>query len=225
MNGQGLGPQAELMKIQATLFKKILKVTAAVEKIEKSGFNKNQNYHYSTEQDLINAVRDLLIKENLIILTDSETKEVVKLTKADGKGGSSEQLVTVVQTRHTFCDTETGATYPIVSTGAGWDSTDKGVYKGITGAMKYFVSKNFLVATEDDPENDGVTKPASAAVTTSPKSFSRSAPPAKVVAEAPPVKVEEAKVEQTPPPVVATVTQPKPSFGRRTVTKQEPNFP
>jgi hypothetical protein len=28
------------------------------------------------------------------------------------------------------------------------------VYKAITGAMKYFISKNFLISTGDDPEKD-----------------------------------------------------------------------
>ena len=171
MNGQVLGPTEALMLLQAKLFAKILKVASGVEKIEKSGYNKHQNYHYSTEQDLINSIRNLLIENKLIVLTDSETKEVIKLSKADKSGsGTSESLVTVVNTRHTFCDTETGATYGIQSTGAGHDVTDKGVYKAITGSVKYFISKNFLVPTEDDPESDGVIKQPSISA---PKGFNR----------------------------------------------------
>lgn len=238
------------MKLQAGLFAKILKVAKGVEKIEKSGYNKHQNYHYSTEQDLINSVRNLLIDNNIIVLTDSETKEVIKLTKPDkAGGGSTESLVTVVNTRHTFCDTETGATYSIQSTGAGHDATDKGVFKGITGAMKYFISKNFLVPTEDDPESDGVTK-TGAAATTGAKGFSRSkttTTPATTEATPPVEAKTEQVVVKTDEPVKLTTTATqavpavKPGFGRRTAqvaaqttaagglavtaVKTEPNFP
>jgi ERF superfamily len=222
------------MGLQAKLFAKILKVASGVEKIEKSGYNKHQNYHYSTEQDLINSVRNLLMENKLIVLTDSETKEVIKLSKPDKNGGVTESLVTVVNTRHTFCDTETGATYPIQSTGAGHDPTDKGVFKGITGAMKYFISKNFLVPTEDDPESDGGTKQV---VTAAPKGFNRSASTTVAKAADPVTISKEADVakvtltsaqpvaEVTIPAKVDTVATAKPSFGRRSTTKTEPSFP
>lgn len=222
---------AETLKEQSKLFKKVLNVVKGVEKIEKSGYNSHQKYHYSTEQDLVNAVRKLLLDNQLLVLTDSETKEVVKMSKSDAQGKAKETLVTVVNTRHTFCDVETGFTYPIQSTGAGWDDTDKGVYKGLTGAMKYFISKNFLVATDDDPENDGETPKAPPT-----KGFSRTA--AKAVEAAKPAA--ETAVQATPP-VAAVASEPKavetpaqvetkptkPSFSRRTTTstKQEPNFP
>ncbi len=237
MHDQSMIPQStqgvkELMLLQAKLFKKIHTVVSKVEKIEKSGFNKHQNYHYSTEQDLVNAVRNLLLENNIVILTDSETKEVIKINKPDGKGGNKESLVSIVNTRHTFCDTESGATYSVQSTGSGWDETDKFVYKSLTGAFKYFLAKNFLVATEDDPENDGITKP----ITTTPtKGFSRSATAQAAnitTSEAPKSEVvEPPKVINDTPKVVEKRPEPttiaKPSFGRRltTVKNSEPNFP
>lgn len=169
MQGQ-LMPQdvSKLFELQKKLFEKVLNVVKGVEVIEKSGYNKHQHYAYATEADLVNAVRKLLIDNKLLVFTDSETKDSQKLTKADKTGGTKESLVTTVNTRHTFCDVETGYTYSIQSTGQGWDELDKGSYKAITGSFKYFISKNFLVATEDDPENDGETKKVEA-----PKGFSR----------------------------------------------------
>ena len=38
----------------------------------------------------------------------------------------------------------------------------KGLYKAFTGSMKYFLMKNFLVATGDDPEQDSAAKKATA---------------------------------------------------------------
>ena len=86
-NGQ-LPSLSETLKEQAKLFKKVLNVVKGVEKIEKSGYNSHQKYHYSTEQDLVNAVRQLLLDNQLLVLTDSETKEVVKVAKADKDGKS-----------------------------------------------------------------------------------------------------------------------------------------
>lgn len=230
---------AETLKDQSKLFKKVLNVVKGVEKIEKSGYNSHQKYHYSTEQDLVNAVRQLLLDNQLLVLTDSETKEVVKVSKSDKDGKSKETLVTVVNTRHTFCDVETGFTYPIQSTGAGWDDTDKGVYKGLTGAMKYFISKNFLVATEDDPENDGETLKTPAV-----KGFSRTANKSAAVEASKPVETTTVQVTSSSSPngtvsetkVVEAAEVPadtsqvaekraRPSFGRRSSNKQEPNFP
>lgn len=220
----------EVLKVQGQLFTKVLKVLSEVKKIEKSGYNKHQNYHYSTENDLIGAVKQLLIDNKLIILTDSETKEVIKLYKYEKGVISGENLVTVVNTRHTFCDTDTGYTYPVSSTGTGYDNTDKGSFKAITGALKYFVSKNFLVPTEDDPENDGVTKPTTV---TAPKTFGRTPVatiPVTVISTSkdggPTISTTTMEVEAPPELVItAPLVQPKPSFGRKTVIKQEPSFP
>lgn len=245
----------EILKVQGQLFTKILNVLTKVEKIEQTGYNSHQKYHYSTEKDLLNAVRQLLIDNKLLILTDSETKEVIKLNKYDKGLVSGENLVTVVNTRHTFCDSETGYTYAIQSTGTGFDNTDKGAFKAITGAMKYFVAKNFMVATEDDPESDG-----EAVKTPVTKGFSRSAVGSggtttqlkdtnivsitssgiaagtvtkTEVVELPKVPNDTSQViEKFTQPTIAQPVQTSPlttsaraSFSRRTTVKSEPNFP
>lgn len=143
----------ESNKGKAGLFKKILAVLAAAETVEKTGYNSHQSYSYATENDLLDAVRSNLVKNNLMILTSSEYKQAERITNKDGK----ESLITIIETTHTFADTESGETFSVKSVGSGHDALDKGAYKAITGAMKYFVSKNFMVATEDDPENDGVS--------------------------------------------------------------------
>lgn len=226
-NTVGVLGQGDVLKMQAQLFRKLMNVVEKMENVKKSGYNSHQKYHYSTEQDLIDSVRQLLIDNKILVLTDSETKEVVKIGKPqlDKNGanvGTKESLVTVVNTRHTFCDIETGYTYNIQSTGTGWDETDKGSFKAITGAMKYFLSKNFLVPGEDDAENDGITvKTTQTPVKTG---FTRTAAAAepklenKVVAAEPVQQVEKLATQ--------TVTNvAKPSFGRKIAVKSEPNFP
>lgn len=229
--GAGMLGQSDVLQMQAQLFRKLMNVVEKMENVKKSGYNSHQKYHYSTEQDLIDSVRQLLIDNKILILTDSETKEVVKIGKPQlDKNGSSvgtkESLVTVVNTRHTFCDIETGYTYNIQSTGTGWDETDKGSFKAITGAMKYFISKNFLVPGEDDAENDGVTaKPAVAAPART--GFSRTG--TTVTNTNSSATDIAAKVESVESPKtvekIATTNVAKPSFGRKVVVKSEPNFP
>lgn len=213
---------------EVKLFTKILNVVGKVEKIEKSGRNDHQKYDYATEEDLINAVRQLLLDNKLLITTDSETKDVQKVYKYNTTGGiASETLITTVNTLHTFIDTETGHTFVVKSTGSGADTLDKGVFKAITGSLKYFLNKNFMVPTEDDPENDGVT--AKKETTPASKGFNRSKPAETAAAtnatvELPPVT----KVADTIPAATATITPAsKPGFSRRSTTtsKAEPNFP
>ena len=191
----GIQDPSHVFAIQAKLFAKLLKVISAVEKIEKSGYNKHQNYHYSTESDLIAAVRDLMVKNQVLLFTDSEVHEVTKLNKYDKDGKVvGENLITTVKTRHTFCDVETGYTFCIQGTGSGMDNGDKGLYKSLTGALKYFISKNFLVPTEDDPEHDGQAK------IEAPKTFSRPTQPVVLTASNTPVGAT------TPAPLTVAVT-------------------
>lgn len=121
---------------------KILSVVSKIEAVKKSGYNSHHKYQYSTESDFIEAVRQQLIDEKILVLTSVE--EV-----------SKDNTITTVRTKHIFIDTESGEQFEVFSAGQGADSQDKGVYKAITGAMKYFVSKSFMIETQDDPENDG----------------------------------------------------------------------
>lgn len=155
------------MSNKAKLYTKILTVVSKMEAVKESGYNAHQKYSYSTEEDLVNGIRQSLIDNKLLVLTSSETKEIVKITK-----GEKESLVTVVNTTHKFIDVETGEFEEVKSTGTGWDETDKGSFKAITGAMKYFISKNFLVPGKDDAENDGVT-PRQSTTSAGPKTFNK----------------------------------------------------
>lgn len=124
------------------LFKKLVKVLGSLDHVKKTGFNAHQNYQYATEADIIEVVRDKLVKEGVFIFSSVEGIE-----KTDN--------ITTVKVLHTFVDSDSGATFSVYSYGQGADKQDKGVYKAITGATKYMYQKNFMIASEDDPENDG----------------------------------------------------------------------
>lgn len=205
------------MKSLATKLVEILDTMAGV---PKKGFNKNQNYHYMREVDVLEALKEQLVKHKIILLTSSkhiETKDKPKIDKNENK---VVEFVTTVETSHTFIDSESGEKLSITSIGQGYDSLDKGASKAITAATKYALMKTFMISDEGaDNENDGVTQQAPAVT----KGFSRSkpaepAPTTTATVEVPPTKTDDK-------PIVTPAS--KPGFSRRstTTTKVEPNFP
>lgn len=135
---------------KSDLFLKLANIIGEIKAIPKSGHNDFHNYDYVTANDLINSVRDKLSAAGVFVFTSVETQEVreVKSTGQDGKEKSS--FLTLVTLKHTFCSAETGETFSVLSQGQGADVGDKGGYKAITGAMKYFIYKCFMIPTDED---------------------------------------------------------------------------
>lgn len=127
---------------------KLLKILESVGSVGKSGYNEHQEYKYTTEADVLEAVKKALIENKVFVAQSSRITDVKELTNDKGK----KSLVTSVETINTFIDTESGETYSVNSVGQGHDSHDKGVFKALTGANKYFLMKNLMISTGDDPE-------------------------------------------------------------------------
>jgi hypothetical protein len=134
------------------LVQKLAKVMAETRWVEKKGRNSFFNYDYARETDILDAVRTKLAENGIFVFTSVEHTDVKETAKRT-RDGSPVNLV-FVRTKHTFWDGESGETAEVFGTGSGEDSGDKAIYKAITGAMKYFISKNFLISTGDDPEKD-----------------------------------------------------------------------
>jgi hypothetical protein len=116
-----------------------------INNVEKNGVNSFHNYKYAMEQDMLVAVRKKLSDANIFVFTGVQSVEIQSLPK--------EGFLTTIKTVHTFVDGETGEQIETTCAGQGTDKGDKGIYKAITGATKYFISKNFLIPTGDDPES------------------------------------------------------------------------
>jgi len=141
---------------------KMIKILGAVSgKVNKTGYNSHNKYAYVMEADLLDAVRDALVENKVFVF--SSVEEV-----------SYEGQMTTVRTKHTFVDAESGETHEVFSAGQGKDGQDKGVYKAITGASKYFLLKSFMMAGDEDPEKD--TKKTAARPKPAPKSVPKSSP-------------------------------------------------
>lgn len=133
-----------------SLIKKLAKIMAQVERVEKRGENSFHHYKYAIEADLVDAIRPLLAAENVVCLPT--LMETNRYQHTNAKGNLT--FITDVKMKWTFEDGDSGETREVIFPGCGEDSGDKGVYKAMTGSEKYLLLKTFLIATGDDPEKD-----------------------------------------------------------------------
>jgi hypothetical protein len=123
----------------AKLAGKLTHVMASVDRVKKRGKNTHFNYDFATEADINAAVRQHLAEQKVIVLP-----AIV--------GVSRNGHMTSLDMRFTIIDGDSGARIILPWAGAGEDKGDKGIWKAITGAVKYFIAKSFLIPTGDDPE-------------------------------------------------------------------------
>lgn len=167
---------------KSVLATKLANILGEAGKVPKTGVNSFHNYKYVTENDLVYAVRDKLSAAGIFVFTSAESQHI-EVFKDEQSGKQS--VLTTVTTKHTFVDGETGEQFSVLSQGQGADVGDKGGYKAVTGAMKYFLYKCFMIPTGDDPEGDSKTDERGEADSGQPQR--RAAPAQK--ADAPPPSV------------------------------------
>jgi len=125
---------------------KLAEVMGALHRIPKSGRNEFHGYDYATEADIVEAVRVELATRHIILISTvlEQHREPV---------GDKGMVLTTLKMEMTFVDGETNEWRSCLWLGAGTDKEDKGVYKAMTGALKYFLLKTFLLPTGDDPDD------------------------------------------------------------------------
>lgn len=126
---------------------KLVKIMGKMDRIPKNGRNKFHNYEYTTESDVNEHVRPLLVEEKVILVTNVKSMEVVPT-------GDKGYSITRIMAEYTFYDAESGESITFTLPSAGHDAQEKGVYKAITGGLKYAILKTLLGVTGDDPERD-----------------------------------------------------------------------
>lgn len=132
----------------SNITKAILKVMSGVSFVQKAGKNEFHGYKYATEGDALAALRPHLIENELVIISD-----VIEHTSPDEFGN------TTVRVQYRILHSS-GEEIVCHFVGCGNDRSskgaigDKGVYKALTGANKYFLLKTFQLETGDDPERD-----------------------------------------------------------------------
>lgn len=130
---------------EKNIYQRIHAVMNDLKTINKNGRNDFHKYDYATEADFVHAIRPLLEKHGLVIIPSLAHPAQV----LDGGITNIAMKFTIVN-----IDKPEEKVESIVPA-QGQDKGDKGVYKAITGAKKYFLSLAFMAATGDDPEADG----------------------------------------------------------------------
>lgn len=133
------------------IHKKLLNIMSKIERVPKNGFNAFHKYKFVQDTDLTEYVRNFLVEEGVAVMPSIESQTVMP---------QGDNYLTLVDGSITFVDTEDGSSVVVKCQGQGQDKGDKGVYKAMTGFMKYGMMKVFMVPTGDDPEHDEEPKPA-----------------------------------------------------------------
>lgn len=159
-----------------TLVGKLALITSLVGEVQKTGTNKFHDYKYAKESDLVEAIRPLMAELG-VWLHSTLSWDEPRMANVAGDDTHPYTLaisprwvghervkvndhaeiasLTILMIAFHFVDGESGEVTPVqIFPGYGDDVGDKGAYKALTGATKYFLMKTFLVSTGDDPEGD-----------------------------------------------------------------------
>lgn len=149
---------------KGNLVRKMCHIMETVPYIQKRGYNKFHDYHYALEADVSDAIRKKLAELDVLFVPSLE--ETIQREVTTRKGNA--ETVTRTRIHYRFIDGDSGEEIEGYMEGEGQDPGDKGIYKAITGTIKYVLMKVFLIPTGDDPEADEEIDEGSAVRQTSP---------------------------------------------------------
>lgn len=134
---------------KATLHSALVAVMQEVEAVSKTGFNKAQGYAFASDADVLRALKPAMTKHGITMLPLRVESSVhdAGVTRNGAQIFRTDVLVKYQMT-HT-----SGECIEIEMAGAGSDTADKGIYKALTGALKYALFQAFLLARLDDSED------------------------------------------------------------------------
>jgi hypothetical protein len=137
---------------KANVYEKIFNVQQAIHTVIKGGFNEHFKYKFARERDVTAEVKPLLGKEGLVV-----THSLLKDEEIEHGSSSSgaKRYLTKLTFRFRITNIKDAADFVEADAiGYGQDGEDKGAPKAYTMALKYFLSKQFLVETGDDAEQE-----------------------------------------------------------------------
>lgn len=137
------------------LVEKLCAVMAEIKQIEKTGYNDHHKYHYATESDVVEVLRPKLAAHGIVILPSQEEVNYRDVTR---EKGDKVRRTLMTQVKMSYLITDGESSFTVYAYGQSEDGDDKGIYKAVTGATKYFHMKTFMIATGDDPERDSAER-------------------------------------------------------------------
>ncbi|MFA5727551.1 MAG: ERF family protein [Saccharofermentanaceae bacterium] len=133
------------------IYTKLAVVLASIGYMQKDKRNVGQNYSYLSEAKIKDRVRELFVEQALVFQYSTTGSREYEIGQT--KNGQK-MFVTEAWGSWGIVDSETGAVVNGEWRGTGSDTGDKGLYKAITGGIKYVFNTMFLIQTGDDPETD-----------------------------------------------------------------------
>jgi len=112
-----------------------------VDYIQKDKRNEFHKYNYASEYAIKKAIHEQLVKHKVLFQVSVINQTI-------------QNNLTMVDFYYCFHDIDSGESLDGTFAGQGEDKLDKGIYKAITGAIKYILTSTFLIPTGDDPEEN-----------------------------------------------------------------------
>ena len=134
-----------------TLVQKLNEVSKDIGYLQKDKKNRMQNYSYLSEAKIKEAVKKAFVKHGVIF--NYSTDEIREYEISPTSKGTK-QFCTIAKGEYRFMDIDSEQQVSGTWFGSGTDTGDKGLYKAITGGIKYVLNTNFLIPSGEDPEND-----------------------------------------------------------------------
>ena len=135
------------------ILKKLHNVMTAISYIQKDKVNEFHRYSYASEEVIKKALHKEFVAQGIMFFMDI-LENIVHDKQIETKSGRRDTSITGIKVKYSFVDVESGEYIQGTFAGAGEDTGDKGLYKAITGAIKYILTTTFLIPTGNDPENE-----------------------------------------------------------------------
>jgi len=135
------------MANKLNIYQRIAKVTEAVGSFAKDGFNSHHKYKFAGIETIVGKINPHCLEHGIALVQEARMLEPIK---NEGKDIARCEVIT-----HAINVDDPEDRVTTVTAGYGYDSTDKGIYKAISGGRKYAIFGLFNVhAGNDDPEYD-----------------------------------------------------------------------
>jgi hypothetical protein len=138
--------------VKTNIYQKLLIIQKKVNGLSKD--KKSFTYSYVTGDKVLGEIKPLMNELGLLL-----KQEVLSIENSrqdyDTKNGKKSEILSKVDMRFTWIDTETGETDVNLFGANGQNDWEKGLGSALTYAERYFLLKFFHIATdEDDIDND-----------------------------------------------------------------------
>ncbi len=136
------------------LYKKILKITDEIGKIEKTGRNVMQSYSFIEHAEVVTALRPLMEKYGVVVIPETVSRNIDRFDVKRSNGKDGVDIHVSVVSRYTVIDADKPEDKIVCEWDAGEaiDSSDKATNKATTASEKTFLMKLFKISDRDDAD-------------------------------------------------------------------------